>query len=250
MKLDIIQGARCGCVTIPASKSQAHRLLICAALGSEDCVILCDGISKDIAATIACLNALGAEIRETEAGQTPRPPDPGDPGGGVRSTVRGERLDPALSAARGGRARREGGLFHGGETSAAPPGPAGRGASRPRHGAQAGGGAPFLLRSASGRGLYPAGERVLAVHLRPSDGAAAFGGRQPPHDLREAGIGGLCHHDGGRPAPRGHFESKKTNRTIKSPAGSAALSPGKHGWRATGQTARSSSPSGRSPRAG
>ena len=69
MKLDIQQGARCGCVTIPASKSQAHRLLICAALGIEDCTILCDGISKDIAATIACLNALGAEIRETEAGR-------------------------------------------------------------------------------------------------------------------------------------------------------------------------------------
>ena len=69
MKLDALPGARFGCVTIPASKSQAHRLLICAALGGADCVILCDGISKDIAATIACLNALGAEIRETEPGR-------------------------------------------------------------------------------------------------------------------------------------------------------------------------------------
>ena len=68
MKVNITPGPRTGCVRIPASKSQAHRLLICAALGQEDCVIRCDGISKDIAATIACLNALGAEICESESG--------------------------------------------------------------------------------------------------------------------------------------------------------------------------------------
>ena len=68
MKVDITPGPRTGCVHIPASKSQAHRLLICAALGDTDCTILCDGISKDIAATIACLSALGADIRETEPG--------------------------------------------------------------------------------------------------------------------------------------------------------------------------------------
>ena len=33
MKRTIIPGARTGRVRIPASKSQAHRLLICAALG-------------------------------------------------------------------------------------------------------------------------------------------------------------------------------------------------------------------------
>lgn len=68
MIVNITPGPRMGCVRIPASKSQAHRLLICAALGQDKCVIRCDGISKDIAATIACLNALGAEIRETEPG--------------------------------------------------------------------------------------------------------------------------------------------------------------------------------------
>ena len=57
-------GERWGCVRIPASKSQAHRLLILAALGRDETRIVCDGISKDIAATIACLNALGAQIRE------------------------------------------------------------------------------------------------------------------------------------------------------------------------------------------
>ena len=58
----VLPGERRGCVRIPASKSQAHRLLICAALSSSPCELLCDGISADIAATIACLNALGAEI--------------------------------------------------------------------------------------------------------------------------------------------------------------------------------------------
>ncbi len=59
-------GERCGCVRIPASKSQAHRLLICAALGEKSCEIRCDGVSADIAATIACLNALGAGITIAE----------------------------------------------------------------------------------------------------------------------------------------------------------------------------------------
>lgn len=46
-------GERTGSVKIPASKSQAHRLLICAALGKSDTEIICDGISQDIAATAA-----------------------------------------------------------------------------------------------------------------------------------------------------------------------------------------------------
>lgn len=62
MNRDLFPGARSGCVRIPASKSQAHRLLICAALGKEVCEIRCDGISADIAATIGCLKALGAFI--------------------------------------------------------------------------------------------------------------------------------------------------------------------------------------------
>lgn len=55
-------GMRYGSVTIPASKSQAHRQLICAALSSEPSVIICDTISNDIQATIDCLNAAGADI--------------------------------------------------------------------------------------------------------------------------------------------------------------------------------------------
>ena len=64
----VAPGARTGSVRIPCSKSQAHRLLICAALGEEPVRVECDGLSKDIRATAACLNALGAEITEVETG--------------------------------------------------------------------------------------------------------------------------------------------------------------------------------------
>jgi len=57
-----LPGARSGEVRIPASKSCAHRALIAAALYGGSHVIVCDGISKDIQATIRCLKALGAEI--------------------------------------------------------------------------------------------------------------------------------------------------------------------------------------------
>ena len=62
MNRTILPGERSGAVTVPASKSQAHRLLICAALGEKRVKLRCSGISRDIAATAACLNALGAEI--------------------------------------------------------------------------------------------------------------------------------------------------------------------------------------------
>lgn len=45
-----------------ASKSHAHRLLICAALSDRATHIVCGELSKDIEATVRCLNALGADI--------------------------------------------------------------------------------------------------------------------------------------------------------------------------------------------
>lgn len=47
-----------------ASKSQAHRLLICAALSDRETRISCRGSSRDILATAGCLEALGAKIRK------------------------------------------------------------------------------------------------------------------------------------------------------------------------------------------
>ena len=66
-------GARTGRVHIPASKSQAHRLLICAALGESECTLRCEGASNDITATVRCLNALGADIRIEGEEMTVRP---------------------------------------------------------------------------------------------------------------------------------------------------------------------------------
>lgn len=62
MNRTIYPGQRTGQVKIPASKSQAHRMLICAALGKTRTHIACDGLSRDILATMDCLNALGADI--------------------------------------------------------------------------------------------------------------------------------------------------------------------------------------------
>ena len=68
MNQTVSPGPRTGSVRIPASKSQAHRLLICAALGAQPVVLRCDGVSADIAATARCLRALGADITDDGTG--------------------------------------------------------------------------------------------------------------------------------------------------------------------------------------
>lgn len=49
-----------------ASKSYAHRLLICAAIADGPCTLVCDELSDDIIATANCLTALGAEVKYTD----------------------------------------------------------------------------------------------------------------------------------------------------------------------------------------
>lgn len=69
MKTDsvaISPGPRAGELRIPASKSVAHRLLICAALGDRETTLQIDGFSKDILATAACLKAMGAGIETSK----------------------------------------------------------------------------------------------------------------------------------------------------------------------------------------
>lgn len=63
MNYTVSPGFRSGSVSIPSSKSYAHRQLICAALSGSRTCLKCDGVSKDIEATAACLQALGADIR-------------------------------------------------------------------------------------------------------------------------------------------------------------------------------------------
>lgn len=68
MNRTILPGKRSGRVSIPASKSQAHRLLICAALSDRETQIHCGAISKDITATAQCLRALGANVNINDCG--------------------------------------------------------------------------------------------------------------------------------------------------------------------------------------
>ena len=68
-------GPRTGRVHIPASKSQAHRLLICAALSKHPVTLHLDGLSRDILATAACLRALGVEITEISGALQVQPID-------------------------------------------------------------------------------------------------------------------------------------------------------------------------------
>ena len=57
-----------GDITVIPSKSQAHRLLICAAFADGPTDLICPDTNRDIEATVDCLNALGASITRTDSG--------------------------------------------------------------------------------------------------------------------------------------------------------------------------------------
>ena len=59
-----------GEIQIIPSKSQAHRLLICAAFADQPTQLRCTETNRDIDATADCLRALGSEILRTESGFT------------------------------------------------------------------------------------------------------------------------------------------------------------------------------------
>ncbi len=62
MNIRVIPSIPSGRVRAIASKSVAHRLLICAAFADEKTLIRCEQTNKDIEATAECLSALGASI--------------------------------------------------------------------------------------------------------------------------------------------------------------------------------------------
>ena len=59
-----------GELTVIPSKSQAHRLLICAAFADAPTILHCPETNRDMDATAECLNALGARITKTQTGYT------------------------------------------------------------------------------------------------------------------------------------------------------------------------------------
>jgi len=64
-----------GSIAAMASKSRAHRLLLCAALSQQPVTVHCTARSADILATVACLRALGADITDTGDGFAVTPLD-------------------------------------------------------------------------------------------------------------------------------------------------------------------------------
>ena len=63
MNITITPNLLSGSITPPPSKSQAHRLLIAAALSPGVSMLSNVALSQDIEATIRCLEALGASFR-------------------------------------------------------------------------------------------------------------------------------------------------------------------------------------------
>ena len=70
MNLRLIPAKLRGTVPAIASKSMAHRLLICAALGGRPVTLSCPERSRDIESTARCLRAMGADIQTTSLGCT------------------------------------------------------------------------------------------------------------------------------------------------------------------------------------
>ena len=62
-----------GTITAIPSKSQAHRLLICAAFADGNTQLICPDTNRDIEATAGCLRSLGADIQRTDFGYLVKP---------------------------------------------------------------------------------------------------------------------------------------------------------------------------------
>lgn len=69
MDIKVWPGKLTGEVKAPPSKSMAHRALICAALAEGKSVIRGISGSKDMEATIGCMESLGADIRRIDDGR-------------------------------------------------------------------------------------------------------------------------------------------------------------------------------------
>ena len=68
MNIRITPGLLSGKTRAIPSKSQAHRMLICAAFAQAPTRLVCSQTNRDIQATAQCLTALGADIHRTEDG--------------------------------------------------------------------------------------------------------------------------------------------------------------------------------------
>ena len=73
MDITIQPGLLQGTIAAIPSKSQAHRLLICAAFADGPTNLICPETNRDIEATADCLRSLGADILRTQDGYSVTP---------------------------------------------------------------------------------------------------------------------------------------------------------------------------------
>ena len=73
MDITVYPGLLKGTIEAIASKSQAHRALICAAFADRNTTIICNQLNEDIEATALCLQELGATIQRTQDGYIVHP---------------------------------------------------------------------------------------------------------------------------------------------------------------------------------
>lgn len=66
MQVTVFPSVATGKISAIASKSVAHRLLICASFTNKPSTIRCEQINDDIIATVKCLSALGAKITRND----------------------------------------------------------------------------------------------------------------------------------------------------------------------------------------
>lgn len=81
-----------GTVTVPSSKSEVHRMLICASLADEPTEILFSGMSADISATADCVISLGGNVAEIPDGFRVTPISSVTSGGELRCRESGSTL--------------------------------------------------------------------------------------------------------------------------------------------------------------
>lgn len=68
MDITLQPGKLSGKVTVPPSKSIAHRMLLCAAFAEKPTTLLCPNTGEDIGATVECLRTLGVDIQRNDTG--------------------------------------------------------------------------------------------------------------------------------------------------------------------------------------
>ena len=118
MNIEVTPQVLCGTVPAISSKSDAHRLLIAAALADAPTVLKCNVLSEDIRATAECMRTLGANI---EYGENEITVEPIKRRSRDRATrLRRKRLHVALFTACGVRTRQKRRVFRERQTARTP----------------------------------------------------------------------------------------------------------------------------------